>query len=78
MIRYIIETYERYYNGYKQVYMETFAQPYPCHTVLGTRQLAHKDYLVDIDVDVPLRNADFNQLQPNGKEIRKIGDMEIS
>lgn len=68
----IIEPYERYFDGYKTVYRETFDEPYPCHTVLGTHQLAHEGYLVEIEVDVPLRDEDVETLEPDGETIRRI------
>lgn len=68
----IIEPNERYYDGYKTVYRETFDEPFPCHTVLGTHQLAHEDYLVEIEVDVPLSEADVEAIEPDGEAIRRI------
>lgn len=68
----IIEPHERYYDGYKTVYRETFDEPFPCHTVLGTHQLAHEDYLVEIEVDVPLSEADVEAIEPDGEAIRRI------
>lgn len=68
----IIEPHERYYDGYKTVYRETFDEPFPCHTVLGTHQLAHEDYLVEIEVDVPLSEADIEAIEPDGETVRRI------
>lgn len=68
----VIEPHERYFDGYKTVYEETFSEPYPCHTVLGTHQLAHEGYLVEIEVDVPLTEADIDAIEPDGDEIRAI------
>ncbi len=51
---YIIDPHERYFNGYKKVYMETFEPPYPCHTVLGVHQLAHEEYLLEVEIEVPV------------------------
>lgn len=68
----IIEPYDRYFDGYKTVYQETFEEPFPCHTVLGTHQLAHEGYLVEIEVDVPISAGDVEALDPDGEEIRRI------
>lgn len=68
----IIEPHDRYFDGYKQVYRETFTEPYPCHTVLGTHQLAHEEYLVEIEVEVPLSAGDVRAIEPDGEEIRAI------
>lgn len=68
----IIEPHERYFDGYKTVYREIFDEPYPCHTVLGTHQLAHEGYLVEIEIDVPLRDEDVDALEPDGETIRRI------
>jgi 2-iminobutanoate/2-iminopropanoate deaminase len=44
-----------HYAGYKGVYREVFGDgPYPCHTVLGVESLAHEEYLVEVEVEVPL------------------------
>lgn len=67
----VIEPNQRYYDGYK-VYLSVFEEPYPCHTVLGTHQLAHEDYLVEIEIEVPIRDEDVERLQPDGREIREI------
>jgi hypothetical protein len=37
----IVDPATNYFDGYKEVYWETFSEPYPCHTVLGPHQLAH-------------------------------------
>lgn len=68
----IIDPHARYYDGYKTVYRETFDEPFPCHTVLGTHQLAHEDYLVEIEVEVPLGEGDVEAIEPDGDEIRRI------
>lgn len=68
----IIDPHERYYNGYKEVYLETFDEPYPCHTVLGAHQLAHEDYLLEIEIEVPLTNEDIASLKSDGDVIREI------
>jgi hypothetical protein len=54
------------------VYWETFSEPYPCHTVLGHEQLANEDYLVEIEVEVPLSAVDIDSLEPDGDTIRKL------
>lgn len=68
----IIDPYERYYNGYKEVYWEMFDEPYPCHTVLGAHQLAHEDYLLEIEIEVPLSETDIETIEPDGEEIQQI------
>jgi 2-iminobutanoate/2-iminopropanoate deaminase len=68
----IIEPNERYYTGYKDVYWETFSEPYPCHTVLGAHQLAHEEYLVEVEVEVPLSEADVAAIEPDGDEIVRV------
>lgn len=68
----IVEPHERYYDGYKPVYWETFAEPYPCHTVLGAHQLAHEAYLVEIEVEVPLTDEDVAAIEPDGEEIVRV------
>lgn len=68
----IVDPAEHYYDGYKQVYFDTFSQPYPCHTVLGHEQLAHEDYLVEIEVNVPLSTDDIEAIEPGGDAIRVL------
>lgn len=68
----LIEPHERYAEGYMEVYMDMFSRPYPCHTVLGPQQLALEDYLVEIEVEVPLTDADVEAIEPDGEEIRRI------
>lgn len=68
----IIDPHERYYEGYKGVYMDTFDEPYPCHTVLGVDQLAHEDYLLEIEIEVPVTENDIASIEPDGDEIRRI------
>jgi enamine deaminase RidA (YjgF/YER057c/UK114 family) len=41
-------------DGYKTVYRETFSEPYPCQTVVGTRPLGDSPVLIEIEVDVPM------------------------
>jgi enamine deaminase RidA (YjgF/YER057c/UK114 family) len=68
----IVEPHRRYFEGYKEVYLETFDEPYPCHTVLGAHQLAHEDYLVEIEVEVPLTEADVAAIDVDGEVVRRI------
>lgn len=68
----IVNPQERYYDGYKAVYWERFDEPYPCHTVLGHQQLAHEDYLVEIEVDLPLSGADVEAIEPDGEVVREV------
>ncbi len=68
----IVDPHERYYDGYKEVYWETFDEPYPCHTVLGVHQLAHEEYLVEIEVEVPLSDDDVAAIEPDGDEIVRV------
>ena len=68
----IVDPHSNYYDGYKDVYWETFSKPYPCHTVLGVHQLAHEDYLVEIEVDVPLTEADVDAIEPNGDTVERV------
>lgn len=68
---YIIDPHSRYFEGYKDVYWETFDEPYPAHTVLGVDQLAHEGYLLEIEVEVPLSDADIEAIEPDGETIRR-------
>jgi 2-iminobutanoate/2-iminopropanoate deaminase len=68
----IVDPAEHYYDGYKEVYWETFDEPYPCHTVLGHDQLANEDYLVEIEVEVPLSDSDIDAIEPDGDVIRTV------
>ena len=68
----VVDPAEHYYDGYKQVYWETFEEPYPCHTVLGHDQLANEGYLVEIEVEVPLSEADVDAIEPDGEVIRAV------
>lgn len=67
----IIDPVENYYDGYKQVYWEVFEDPYPCHTVLGHDQLANDEYLVEIEVELPLTALDVEAIEPDGDTIRE-------
>ena len=68
----IVDPKRHYYDGYKQVYWKTFEEPYPCHTVLGHDQLANDDYLVEIEVEVPLTERDVADIEPDGDVIREV------
>jgi len=68
----IVDPAEHYYDGYKKVYWETFDEPYPCHTVLGHDQLANEDYLVEVEVEVPLSDSDVDAIEPDGEVIRAV------
>ncbi|WP_324662782.1 RidA family protein [Haloarcula sediminis] len=68
----IVDPVRHYYDGYKEVYWETFEEPYPCHTVLGHEQLANEDYLVEIEVEVPLSAADIEGIEADGETIREL------
>jgi enamine deaminase RidA (YjgF/YER057c/UK114 family) len=70
----VVDPAEHYYDGYKQVYWETFSEPYPCHTVLGHEQLAHEDYLVEVEVEVPLSAADIDAIEPDDEAVRALED----
>lgn len=41
-------------DGYKKVYNETFEEPYPCQTVLGTRSLGGSNVMIEIEAEVPM------------------------
>jgi enamine deaminase RidA (YjgF/YER057c/UK114 family) len=68
----IIDPHERYFEGYKAVYWETFEEPYPCHTVLGADQLAHEEYLLELEVEVPFSDEDIAAIDPDGDEIVRV------
>ncbi len=68
----IVDPAKHYYEGYKTVYWDTFDEPYPCHTVLGHEQLAHEEYLLEIEVEVPLSPGDIEAIEPDGDTIREI------
>lgn len=68
----IVDPDEHYYDGYKEVYWETFDEPYPCHTVLGHTQLANERYLVEIEVEVPFTAADVAAIEPDGDVVRVV------
>lgn len=68
----IIDPHQRYFDGYKEVYWETFEEPYPCHTVLGAHQLAHDGYLLEIEIEVPFTREEIDALEPDGEEIVRV------
>lgn len=68
----IVDPKTHYYEGYKAVYLETFSEPYPCHTVLGHDQLANEEYLVEIEVEVPFSEAEVAAIEPDGDVIREL------
>lgn len=68
----IVDPAKHYYDGYKEVYWETFDEPYPCHTVLGHEQLANEEYLVEVEVEVPLSSADIEAIEADGETIREL------
>ncbi|MEF8812450.1 MAG: RidA family protein [Halovenus sp.] len=69
---YILDPKNRYFDGYKEVYLHTFDEPYPCHTVLGVDQLAHEEYLLEVEIEVPLSGDDIAAIDPDGDEVRRI------
>lgn len=68
----IVDLSEHYYDGYKRVYQNTFEEPYPCHTVLGHEELAHEEYLVEVEIEVPFTEAEIEALEPDGETVREI------
>ncbi|MBB6647193.1 RidA family protein [Halobellus ruber] len=68
----IVDPQTHYYDGYKDVYWETFDEPYPCHTVLGHDQLANEDYLIEVEVEAPLTEQDVDDITPDGEIIREV------
>lgn len=46
---YVVDPQSRY-GDYHEVWLETFEDPYPCHTVVGVEQLATEDYHIEIGV----------------------------
>lgn len=68
----IIDPHERYFDGYKEVYWETFEEPYPCHTVLGAHQLALEEYLLEIEIELPFTDQDVAAIEPDGEEIVRV------
>ena len=68
----IVDPHSNYYDGYKDVYWETFSEPYPSHTVLGAHQLAHEDYLVEVEIDLALTAADIDAIEPDGDAVERV------
>ena len=68
----IVDPHSNYYDGYKDVYWETFSEPYPSHTVLGAHQLAHEDYLVEVEIDLALTDADVDAIEPDGDAVECV------
>ncbi len=68
----IVDPATNYFDGYKDVYWETFSEPYPCHTVLGAHQLAHEEYLVEIEVEVPFTREDVDEIDPDGETVVRV------
>ena len=68
----IVDPHSNYYDGYKDVYSETFSEPYPSHTVLGAHQLAHEDYLVEVEIDLTLTDADIDAIEPDGDAVECV------
>ena len=68
----IVDPHSNYHDGYKDVYWETFAEPYPSHTVLGVHQLAHEDYLVEVEIDLAVSDADVDAIEPDGDVIQRV------
>lgn len=65
----IVDPATHYHDGYKDVYIETFSPPYPAHTVLGVDQLADPEYLVEVEIEVPLSRADVKDIEADGETI---------
>ncbi|GEM_PF-857629 len=68
----IVDPATHYFDGYKEVYWETFSEPYPCHTVLGPHRLAHEEYLVEIEVEVPFTDEDAAAIEPDGETVVRV------
>ena len=47
----------RDYDGFKAVFAEVFDDRLPCHTMLGVQDLAREEFLVELEVEVPLGEA---------------------
>lgn len=41
-------------KGYKSVFEDTFSEPYPCQTVIGTRSLGDSPVIIEIEAEVPM------------------------
>jgi len=46
---YVVDPQSRY-GDYHEVWLDTFYEPYPCHTVVGVDQLAADQYVIEIEV----------------------------
>lgn len=68
----IVDPGENYHDGYKRVYRDVFEEPYPCHTVLGHEGLAHEEYLVEVEIEVPFTDAEIEEIEPDGEVVREI------
>jgi 2-iminobutanoate/2-iminopropanoate deaminase len=68
----IVDPATNYFDGYKEAYWETFSEPYPCHTVLGPHQLAHEEYLVEVEVEVPFTDEDVAAIEPDGETVVRV------
>lgn len=68
----IVDPATNYHEGYKTVYWDTFEPPYPAHTVLGVPQLAHPDYLVEVEIEVPFSAQDVAAIEPDGETIVEV------
>ena len=44
----------RDYDGYKAVFADVFSEQLPAHTMLGVKDLAREELLVEIEIEVPL------------------------
>lgn len=42
------------FDAFFEVWTDVFAEPYPCHTVVGVDQLAGEEYLVELEVEMPV------------------------
>ncbi|MFP9191419.1 RidA family protein [Natrialbaceae archaeon A-CW1-1] len=49
----IVDPHSRFAD-YQSVWYNTFTDPYPCHTVLGVEQLAGPEYLIELEIELPL------------------------
>lgn len=57
---------ETHLPAYRTVWAECFDEPYPCHTILGVAGLstiADEDLLIEVEIEVPLTDADETRLQ---------------
>ncbi len=68
----IVDPAQHYHDGYKRVYEEMFDEPYPCHTVLGHEALAHEEYLVEIEIEIPFSDEEIEAIEIDGEVVREI------